>query len=156
MKACSKCGVVKPLTEFHIMRAAKKDGRRPDCKQCHGASTKFHRNLREARDPEQWRKDRADITLKYKYGISPDDYDTLLARQGGVCAICGADNVRTNRPNAGLRPLLVDHDHSTNEVRGLLCDPCNVGLSRFDDDPERLKKAAQYLEGVMTYQNTGR
>ena len=64
-----------------------------------------------------------------------DDYDALLALQGGVCAICSKN-----------RPLGVDHCHLFNEVRGLLCDKCNLGLGMFDDDPDRLRAAADYLE----------
>ena len=67
--------------------------------------------------------------------FSGEDYDALLARQGGVCAIC-----RKNHP------LGVDHCHLFNEVRGLLCNKCNLGLGMFDDDPDRLRAAADYLE----------
>ena len=72
-----------------------------------------------------------------KYGITQDDYDHMLAEQGGVCAICG-------RPPK-TRRLSVDHNHKTGIVRGVLCHICNRGISYFRDDPERLQKAAAYL-----------
>lgn len=58
----------------------------------------------------------------------------MVERQAGCCAICGQPS-----------KLVVDHCHASGEVRGLLCDDCNVGLGRYDDDPERLLAAAAYL-----------
>lgn len=54
------------------------------------------------------------------YGLSADEYDAMLAAQGGRCAICRA------RPKS--KRLAVDHDHRTGEVRGLLCSRCNHDL----------------------------
>jgi len=56
--------------------------------------------------------------LKRRYGITPEQYDLMLERQGGGCAICG------RLPKPGRR-LAVDHDHATKRVRGLLCFQCN-------------------------------
>lgn len=78
--------------------------------------------------------------LRSKYGITPEHFDAMLARQGGGCAICGA----ALATRAGQR-LHVDHDHETDEVRGLLCTHCNVGLGQFRDDPTRLRRAIGYL-----------
>jgi hypothetical protein len=73
--------------------------------------------------------------LKRRYGIGADDFDRMVAAQGGVCAICG-------RPD----PEHVDHDHETGEVRGILCFNCNGGLGQFRDDVDALRAAAAYLE----------
>jgi hypothetical protein len=73
------------------------------------------------------------------YGLSMEDAKQLvIARQKGVCAICG--------DNRSKRALVVDHDHSTGKFRGLLCHNCNVGLGQFEDDSERLRKAADYRD----------
>ena len=72
------------------------------------------------------------------YGLTLEAYQDLFARQGGVCAICGAP--------PGNRALAVDHDHGSGEVRGLLCTRCNVGIGGFRDDPELLAAAIAYLE----------
>jgi len=72
------------------------------------------------------------------YGLSPEDYDTMLAQQGGVCAICQQDN--------GGRHLVIDHDHTTDKVRVLLCDGCNIALGGLKDNPDTARKAADYLE----------
>lgn len=75
-----------------------------------------------------------------KYRITTADYDALLLKQGGVCAICkGTD--RDSRDN--LMP--VDHCHTTGAVRGILCGRCNLGLGMFGDRPEVLDRAAAYL-----------
>ncbi len=71
-----------------------------------------------------------------RYGMSLDDRHALSVRQGGVCAICRI------KPR---RPLELDHCHSTGKVRGLLCNPCNIGLGLYHDDPDRLLTAVAYL-----------
>jgi hypothetical protein len=76
--------------------------------------------------------------LKSKFGLSVAEYDTMLAEQGGVCAICRA-------PEDGKR-LAVDHCHTTGAVRGLLCQRCNRGIGHFAESAERLRAAANYVE----------
>lgn len=78
------------------------------------------------------------MLLKKLYGMSPEEYSTLMAAQGGKCAIC-----RSSCPRGRLS---VDHNHETGEIRGLLCRDCNRALGIFRDDPDRLRKAAEYLE----------
>ena len=76
----------------------------------------------------------------WKHGMSIEDYDTLLEKQNGVCAIC-------MEPETGVegQRLAVDHDHETGRVRGLLCRKCNLGIGNLDDDPSLLWKALEYL-----------
>jgi hypothetical protein len=73
--------------------------------------------------------------LRRQYGITRDEYEAL-AKNG--CQICGA-------PESTKR-LAVDHDHETDTVRGVLCDSCNNGIGRFSDNPQLLRRAAEYLE----------
>ena len=76
------------------------------------------------------------------YGITEADWDSMFERQGRVCAIC-----RTSDPGSGAGgEWNTDHDHKTGRVRGILCWVCNVGIGKFEDDPERLRRAALYLE----------
>jgi hypothetical protein len=63
--------------------------------------------------------------LLKKYGLTPEDYDTMLKQQQGVCALCKTAPENKN--------LAVDHDHRTGHVRGLLCDPCNRSLHGVDE-----------------------
>lgn len=78
--------------------------------------------------------------LKINYGISLEDYDRILAEQGGVCALCKTDD-------PGRAYFSVDHDHITLVVRGLLCHNCNVGLGMFKDNVDALRAAVAYLDG---------
>lgn len=67
------------------------------------------------------------------------DYYRMLSDQKGVCAICSLP------PPKGKR-LVIDHDHDSGEVRGLLCNNHNLLLGFAADNPEILRKAANYLE----------
>ena len=72
-----------------------------------------------------------------KYGLTIDQYKSILVRQDGKCAICG--------DTLGCR-VHIDHDHVTGLVRGILCQSCNVGLGHFRDNSMILREAASYLE----------
>jgi len=72
-----------------------------------------------------------------QYGMTLDDYDEMLKKQNGGCAICGREPSK--------RRLHVDHCHETGFVRGLLCFRCNFGLSYFGEDEKMLKSAYEYL-----------
>jgi hypothetical protein len=80
------------------------------------------------------------------YGITQEDYDAMSKSQNNRCAICGTDDpwrgMRRNRGNYWS----IDHCHTTNRVRGLLCSACNLALGQFLDDPVILRSAADYLE----------
>jgi nitrate/TMAO reductase-like tetraheme cytochrome c subunit len=75
---------------------------------------------------------------KKRYNLSPEDYDTMLEEQDNKCKICLV-KFSDVTPN-------VDHCHTTNKVRGILCTRCNTGLGQFRDDAETLTKAINYLE----------
>jgi hypothetical protein len=139
------------------------DGRRSDCIPCNLAA----KRARTARDPKanrararRWKREnpehyaatqRAYIEsgrksvsdrksyLKRTYGLSLDDYELMLAAQGGVCAICGEA-----RPEE--RTLHVDHDHGTGEIRGLLCFRCNNAIGDLREEYELFQRAADYLD----------
>ncbi len=82
-----------------------------------------------------------DKALQFNYGIGHDEYDRMLASQGGGCAICHDPPNGTDRRTKSLH---VDHDHATGKVRQLLCHYCNLGLGAFKDSPERLAAALEY------------
>lgn len=83
---------------------------------------------------------RKEVRLKYKYGISMEQYNEMFENQNGLCKIC--------EYKFGQRPsdCYVDHDHKTKEVRGLLCQHCNMALGGFKDNIDSLHKAIAYLE----------
>jgi hypothetical protein len=76
--------------------------------------------------------------IRRTYGITLDQYDALLAEQGGVCAICRGPSTGKN--------WHIDHDHITGKVRAILCNGCNVALGQMRNSPEILRAAADYLE----------
>lgn len=79
--------------------------------------------------------------LKRHYGITPEQFEAMYAAQGGICPICD----RHMPKGKGKHCAYVDHDHDTNEVRGLLGGSCNTGLGYYEDNPERLERAAAYI-----------
>ncbi len=80
--------------------------------------------------------------LKSKYGLSEDDYNSMLDDQGNSCALCDKS---FSILSSNL--IHVDHCHKTGDVRGILCKDCNVGLGLLGDDIEGLLKAIDYLKG---------
>lgn len=80
--------------------------------------------------------------LSSRYGISLEDYERLLTKQNGKCAVCD-----TTTPNGGKQFFCVDHCHITGAVRGLLCHSCNVGLGYLKDSLNNTRAAVRYLSG---------
>lgn len=81
--------------------------------------------------------------LKRRYGITLEQYNEMLERQEGLCAICREPETLTMK--GMIAALAVDHDPETNRVRGLLCFDCNTGVGKLGHDPERLAAAIAYL-----------
>lgn len=75
--------------------------------------------------------------FKSRYGLTPAQVEEMAATG---CAICGT----TDWPGRHNRPH-VDHCHATGRVRGILCSECNVGLGKFKDDPDLLRRAVEYI-----------
>lgn len=133
VRRCKDCDQVKPISEFYKPRP---DNSRRTCKACQNA-----RRTELAR--QRGRTDEIALASRERklrgYGLTLEGYDVMLRDQDGVCWICEC-------PERGDNHLAVDHDHETGEVRGLLCGRCNRGLGSFEDDPERLRRAALYLD----------
>lgn len=129
MKKCTKCNKLKKYEDFN--RASKrKDGRREQCRKCEQA-------YRLSPEVKQMRYER---DLLKKYNLTLNDYNAMFSEQKGCCRICKAHQMNFERP------LCVDHNHETGEVRGLLCDKCNRALGLFNDNPALLEEALAYLK----------
>jgi len=103
----------------------KKDGVCCQCRQTAvigTASCSFH-----------LRQNRIRMTI-FAYGLTEEQYAEILARQGGRCAMCEE-----------IQKLVIDHDHISGKVRGLLCISCNTGLN-FVERPQWLDRALKYLK----------
>jgi hypothetical protein len=81
-----------------------------------------------------------DRALQRKYGITLEQYNQLLADQGGVCAIC-----RKEEQIFYIKRLGVDHNHETKQIRGLLCNNCNRALGLLKDDIKNVERLLWYL-----------
>ena len=92
------------------------------CKQCRAVTTSAWKKLNREKVQQ--------MRIRWKYGVSekPD-----------VCDVCGGTSTNGKR-------IAVDHDHSTKRVRGFLCNGCNVAIGMVKEDPDRLRRLAEYLE----------
>lgn len=129
MKICKSCNTEKPLSEFHI-RTNRTGGAQPKCKPCAKESKRLYR-LNNKEKIRAWNK-------KRNPGWDIDRYNEYIKLQSNRCAICGTDK-------PGLSDWCADHNHETNQPRGLLCVQCNAGLGYFKDNPEYLNSAINYL-----------
>ena len=155
MKRCRTCKEILSLSGFgNLSRSS--DGHQPSCKPCtnlrmsgygkkaylkdpekHRAKGRAYYHKVKNEDPERHSKKVRSGNLR-KYGLTVPDFEALLLTQKGFCAICKKYLGRG-------RDMHVDHDHRTGEVRGILCNLCNVGLGAFKDSPQVLMSAARYL-----------
>lgn len=157
-KTCTTCGIEKDETSFD-WQSAKHERRVARCKTCRkkyvkGYRRKYpkarriidkrHREARKERDPIGYQRDCRRMKLKQSFGLTLEQYNSMLAVQNSVCAVCGGP--QTAMYKGRILPLAVDHDHQTGKIRGLLCGRCNCGLGQFQDDPIRLQKAIVYLK----------
>lgn len=97
---------------------------------------KMHAKARASRKTNPRRAREYDV--REHYGLAPEQLRSLESAHGDRCAIC--------RNEGNGRALCVDHDHSTGEVRGLLCAGCNAAIGMMKDSPLRLRAAAAYLD----------
>jgi len=129
----------------HPERPMQAKGLCPSCynKQMKETDPSYAERQRE--NSRKWSKDNPKLKAEYDrdyhlrttYGITMDDYKELFDAQNGLCAIC-------NKPPVNGRNLDVDHDHETNEVRGLLCTSCNR-VCGYLDNKDWLDTALKYL-----------
>lgn len=139
-KLCPKCGLTKERDADFFRRSGKNSHLpRSYCKDCERTSRKIY----DASNPEKVKKWDANGHRKYLYGLSPEDYAILITSTDGKCEIC----LRQKR-------LVIDHDHETGIVRGILCHGCNAALGIFGDTASGVEKALKYLTEYETDKRT--
>lgn len=114
--SCTRCKADKPGTpEFFPLHNKKRNGLDSWCRECRAT---YRSSINRG---------------KFRSVISDS---ALMDLKASIteCAICGSSE-----------PLVVDHDHSTGKIRGMLCNHCNRGLGHFRDDPMLLEFARVYL-----------
>lgn len=172
-KTCNKCFLEKPIDSFHNDKYTV-DGKCKTCKNC-ASLKRYGRPHKEKRDKYLSKefedgtklctkcneiKDKTEFyfmkshgrhrsycrlcetnsALQRTYKMSDEEFKKILdKKEKNVCDICGCGN----QTKKGMH---IDHNHETGEVRGLLCNNCNLAIGFFNDDIEKLKNAIKYLE----------
>jgi hypothetical protein len=154
LKICGQCKLEKPIEEFHINKS-RKDGHSVWCGDCNNKKTKAYHSTEKGskyrkqyckwyNKTQQGKKSRRKCVLKRQYGITLERYDEMFTKQNGVCAICGKPETMKNQ--YGLVSLSVDHNHTTNAVRKLLCHRCNSIIGMVCEDTNLLENIIRYLK----------
>ena len=113
---CTRCKQSKPATpEAFPLHNKKRNGLDSWCRACRA----------------QYRNE---ICRGQHRAVISDEQLKQIKHEVTECVICGVSE-----------KLVVDHDHVTGQVRGMLCNHCNRGLGHFRDDPELLEFARMYL-----------
>ena len=118
-KVCISCNEFKTY-DMYTPRTRNKEGQpvelRNDCKSCMSSKRKTVSNLK-------------------KYNKIPDDH---------TCPICERKS-KDFMHRYGGSPFCLDHDHESLQFRGFVCQDCNVGLARFNEDPFTMARAIKYI-----------
>lgn len=153
-KKCNKCQEIKKIADFYRQKSTA-DGYMYECKKCKNLNNIKNKQNNLAKyqqyDREWKRKHYQSCPNQYKernllksFNLSLNDFYEMLEQQKGVCCICNqVEKVLGN--NGKIKSLSVDHDHKTNQLRGLLCNNCNRALGLLKDDPLVLRNAVLYL-----------
>jgi hypothetical protein len=145
-KWCPACKVEKPLKAYTVYKIGKRKGHPAgSCKECR---TVLHKTRKRV-DPTIYERIEWPCKLKRLYGITVEQYDALLEKQNGACAICGSKSSYSRNYksiSSSRTKFSVDHCHSTGKVRGLLCTKCNRALGMLNDSIEVVLRMAKYLK----------
>lgn len=168
-RVCNSCKEIKNLNLFFKQKKGKY-GHTATCKECCKIKEREKYNSSEAtrlikktsyakyrlnnlekrreynRAWEASNKDKCKNTrLKKTFGITLDQYNSMLNNQNGVCAICKNPETALYTDNKTIKNLAIDHCHKTGNIRGLLCSRCNTGIGHFKENLDYLNNAIDYL-----------
>lgn len=133
MKWCYKCDTELPATkEYFCHDKSRWDKLNHCCKKCANERRKKYLESRPNR--------KKGYSLKYDFGMTYEQYEQLLIKQDGKCAVCKAEPT--------TRKLAVDHCHTSKKIRGLLCHRCNTALGLLKEDLDIMKSLMEYTEKV--------
>jgi len=120
MKICLSCNQSLPESSFHKRTYASGSiGLQPKCKKCqHTRRAKYYK-------PHEF--------MRRKFSLTEEQYNNLMSNTN--CQICDVE----------LTKKCIDHCHSTNKIRGVLCNNCNTALGLVGDNIDTLHKMIAYL-----------
>lgn len=145
-RVCTVCNTFKPWDNFSWKRSKKYKNsptinqvKQPKCKECAILETSSWRGAQSEGRLK-------DLYYKRAYGITLADFNTMFISQNGKCKLCSRElSLVNNTPDRAV----VDHCHSSGNIRGILCNECNRGLGYFRDNPEALANASLYIKGEL-------
>jgi hypothetical protein len=127
MKTCTECKEIKDLLDFYP-DPRMRDKRMSRCKACNAQRTRNWELANPQRSRERKRRD----WIKRTWNMTEQEYDSFRSQ---ACEICG-----------DIHDMVIDHDHLSGKIRGVLCKKCNNVLGMARDKPNILRAAASYLE----------
>ena len=161
MRNCTKCGTCKEESLFG-RDSSKVDGLSLQCKACHNErQRRWNAENREKRADyyRLWRANNFEKARSYnrkyaqrnkerqrayalqrKYGVTPEQWQAMLEKQGHRCAICGVTEPRRKGQ------WVTDHCHESGQARGLLCHSCNAALGLLKENRQSALKMAEYIQ----------
>ena len=143
-KICTMCGVAKSTSSFRSRGGSMRHLLKSRCNEClHQEYKRWIQGnpekVREYRDRDPWTL----IKRCSRRNINPEQLISVYEKQEECCAIC--------KKEIEIVDSAIDHNHQTNEFRGILCKQCNRGLGMFLDSPFILRNALEYLQDFGFY-----
>jgi hypothetical protein len=145
-KVCSRCSIEKPVNEYYVKRNRVKGDKKGKlyyasyCKRCHSDLhiKKYHNETAEEKARRQ--KLAKKSHLSRKYGLTIEQFFVMITEQENKCKICECE----------MKSPQVDHNHTTGEVRALLCKPCNMAFGMLKENPKTLRNMLSYINDYLS------
>jgi hypothetical protein len=133
-----------PESQKQSIRLAVKKWQKKNPEKVKALRAKYYARDRflKSKEAKSWRSRNPDYNIK-RYGLTQLDFETMAGQQKGLCLIC----------QKAPKKLCVDHCHSTNSIRGLLCLKCNSALGLFSESFSTIIRAADYIRRNTFVQN---
>lgn len=135
---CTICKVIKPITDFPNRTGKQKHLFDSRCKECKNLENSVWRKNNPSKILEYRKKDKWNLKKRCaRRNITEEEFLNKLEEQKYLCKIC--------ETNISIDDSAIDHNHKTEEFRGILCKTCNRALGLFKDSPKVLESALDYL-----------
>lgn len=156
-RPCCRCKRQLPLSAYYSRPKANGGlKRRGHCKECEQKEGKQYRQKypeRVRQTKRNWKENNLETYNRgimrrgwRKLGLDPDHVEMIYKNHNGTCDICG----EIPKPSGRYNRLSADHCHKTNVFRGFLCHKCNAAIGLFQDEPNLLQRAIEYLKNRET------